>query len=176
MINLRNLIVKILGEEIANNWYVKLKYFRINFDLFKKGPSQAKKRWLQSKPRKELTWGLEIKGDNFIQKISKKQIFNANSDILEIGPGLGRLLTSIIKKKLSFKSYLGLDISPSNVEYLQATFKNPKIEFEVGNPEIVTLEKKQFDAVFSSLTFKHFMPSFERALCNISKYSKKIMG
>lgn len=168
----RFIVRNLLGKRRATNWYYKYKYGKITKPLFEGPVTPAKRKWLESKPRKELIWGLETKGDDFIEKITKYYQFDNDAEILEIGPGLGRLLKSIIKKKIRFKTYLGLDITKSNVEYLKETFVDPKVQFIEGNPEIIVLDRR-FDVVISSLMLKHFMPTFEPVLHNISKYLKK---
>src|SRR5438445_8245453 len=163
-----------LGQRRAINWYYKYKDGAITKSLFKEHLSPAKTKWLESKskPRKELMWGLETKGDDFIKKVTKYYKFSDDAEILEIGPSLGRLLKSIIKKKINFRTYLGIDMNKSNVEYLRETFVDSKIRFIEGNVENVVFGN-QFDVVISSLMFKHFIPTFELALSNLSKYLKE---
>jgi len=170
MINyiIRRIAVKMMGQGIASELYIKIRY-RKPSSIFKSHSNPAKKKWLESKPRKELTWGLELNGSSFIKKMLNYKQFNYNTHILEVGPGLGRLLRSIIKKRIPFTSYVGLDSDKNNVEYLKETFTDPRIQFINGNDEEVIFDKK-FDVMISSLKFKHFMPTFEIVLMNLSSY------
>jgi len=167
------IVRNLLGQRRAINWYYKYKDGAITKSL-KEPLSPAKRNWLESKskPRKELMWGLETNGDDFIKKVTKYYKFSDDAEILEIGSGLGRLLKSIIKKKIHFRTYLGTDITKSNVEYLRETFVDSKIRFIEGSAENVVFDN-QFDAIISSLMFKHFMPTFELALSNLSKHLKE---
>jgi len=162
----RKIAVNLLGESNAILLYYKLFHRdRIvkNHKTPKKFFGSAKNRWLQSQPDKELTWGIKLTGDSFIDKV------DIHGNILEIGPGWGRLLTSIMNKGEKFDSYMGLDISSSNVDYLQKKFRHPNIEFVYGDAENFKFDRK-FDVIFSSLTFKHIYPTFENALANLKQY------
>jgi SAM-dependent methyltransferase len=129
---------------------------------------RSKRRWRASEPEKGLTWGQEISGDPFIKKLQHYAPFNKNSKILEIGPGYGRLLKSILGMKLEFERYVGLDISEKNICFLKATCPGAAVEFVLGDVECFPFDEK-FDTVFSSLTFKHLFPTFEKALQNLAR-------
>lgn len=131
--------------------------------------AEARKRWIGAKPNKHLTWNKEVSGDAFVKKILTYGQFIANKNILEIGPGYGRLLKAILKENLAFKNYYGIDLSAENISYLKKTFNASNIHFINGNAEDVTLDIK-FDTILSSLTFKHIFPTFEKALYNISRH------
>ena len=88
--------------------------------------------------------------------------------MLEIGPGYGRLLKSVLEQGVPFKSYLGVDISLQNIDYLKEAFKGQNISFLHGDVENIILDKS-FNIMFSSLKFKHLFPSFEKALKNVSR-------
>jgi SAM-dependent methyltransferase len=133
---------------------------------------RSRKRWRNSEPGKDLTWGREIIGDNFIKTLKKYVVFDNKTQILEIGPGYGRLLKSFKGMKLGFKKYVGLDISEKNAAFLRANFKDKAIEFVHGDVESFTFNEK-FDVIFSSLTFKHLFPTFENALKNLARCMKK---
>jgi len=162
----RKIAVKLFGEKNVTILYLKLLH-RNRIINMENPPRQltekTKKRWLQSIPDAHLTWGINLSGDSFIDMV------NIHGKILEIGPGAGRLLTSILKKDLTFVSYTGLDVSGKNIKFLKEKFPSPKIEFIQGDAENALFDKK-FDVIISSLTFKHMYPTFEKALINISKY------
>jgi SAM-dependent methyltransferase len=128
---------------------------------------KSRLRWVNSEPNNELTWGEEISGDNFVRKAVSHNAFDSNKNILEIGPGKGRILKSLIDLRIPYKEYFGVDISKKNIEYLHKNF-NARHRFIEGDIETIQLEKN-FDIILSSLTFKHMFPSFKKTLLNISK-------
>jgi SAM-dependent methyltransferase len=132
----------------------------------------ARKRWIEAKPNKHLTWNKEVSGDAFIKKVLAYDQFQPNKNILEIGPGYGRLLKAILKENIPFKNYYGIDLSAENVAFLEKNFNAPNVHFINGNVEEIMLDIK-FDTVLSSLTFKHMFPTFEKALYNISMYMQE---
>jgi 2-polyprenyl-3-methyl-5-hydroxy-6-metoxy-1,4-benzoquinol methylase len=132
---------------------------------------ETRKRWVRSKPDLHLTWNKQISGDNFVKKMLEHTT-TSGKNILEIGPGWGRLLKAILQENLSFENYYGIDVSEKNIAYLQDTFQTSNIHFIHANAEDVTLNST-FDIVISSLTFKHMYPSFEKLLINISQYVSK---
>ena len=132
---------------------------------------KSTKRWREAKPDLHLTWAKEVSGDAFIKKVLTYATFEPNKNILEIGPGYGRLLKAILNENLSFNSFYGIDISSANVDYLKSTFTAPNIYFINANAEDFKLYTT-FDIVISSLTFKHIYPSFEKALSNIHRHMK----
>ena len=132
---------------------------------------RSRVRWRKAEPEGHLTWGRVINGDGFVAKLDEYHAFGSDRTLLEIGPGYGRLLKSIVSMGLPFKSYLGIDLSDHNVKYLTETFPDQKITFR--HEEIETVEFNQtFDSAFSSLTFKHLYPSFEKALQNVARALK----
>ena len=71
-----------------------------------------------------------------------------------------------LERGVAFSSYLGLDLSTRNVEHLRASFDDPRVGFELGDAETVSLPAP-VDTVLASLTFKHLYPSFAAALANL---------
>ena len=130
---------------------------------------KSRERWRESAPTVHLTWGQELSGESFIQKSSSYDVFGPDKAVLEIGPGYGRLLKSMVEQNVQFKKYLGLDISEKHVKYLRETFRDSKINFLHADAENVSFDNG-FDVVLSSLTFKHLFPSFEATLRNVTKY------
>jgi 2-polyprenyl-3-methyl-5-hydroxy-6-metoxy-1,4-benzoquinol methylase len=166
---------RVLGEARYITLYSKVKYrghivnsqkLPYSEDLMK---AEARKRWIDAKPDKHLTWNKEVSGDAFIKKVLTYDQFQLNKNILEIGPGYGRLLKAILKENLPFRNYHGIDLSTENVSYLKKTFNESNVHFINGNAENFMLDIK-FDTVLSSLTFKHIFPTFEKALYNISMH------
>jgi 2-polyprenyl-3-methyl-5-hydroxy-6-metoxy-1,4-benzoquinol methylase len=140
-----------------------------SLELNKRLLEKSRKRWIHSEPDDELTWGEDISGDNFVRKAFSYNVFGSDKAILEVGPGKGRILKSLILSGIPYKKYLGIDISTKNIEYLRDNFSSAKHNFIEGNIETVELEEN-FDIMLSSLTFKHLFPSFKKALFNVSKY------
>ncbi|MDE1828874.1 MAG: class I SAM-dependent methyltransferase [Thaumarchaeota archaeon] len=133
--------------------------------------SRSLERWKKCKPDPLLTWGKKLTGDEFIKTCGKYANFSTEKSILELGPGYGRILSSIISKNIPFKSYTGVDLSENNISELQKNFETNKIHFVHGNFTTVQLKEK-FDVVVSSLTLKHQYPTFANAIKNISKNVK----
>ncbi len=129
------------------------------------GWETSRGRWRTVEPDAGLTWGRQISGDAFISKVSERGGFGPAVRILEIGPGYGRLLRACLTLNMSFAEYLGLDISPSNVEYLQRQFTDARVQFMLGDAEKTALDRP-FDLLISSLVFKHLYPTFEETLRN----------
>jgi len=129
----------------------------------------ALKRWKTVEPDVGLTWNLDITGDAFVELASKWNCFSKDKSILELGPGYGRITTSIIGRNIPFTYYTGLDISEKNLNFLREKFRAENMEFLQGEFASVILRRK-YDLVISSLTLKHQYPTFERCLKNISNY------
>jgi SAM-dependent methyltransferase len=132
---------------------------------------RSRERWRRTQPSANLTWGKQLSGDRFVMAAAQWNAFGPERSILEIGPGYGRLLDSCLRLGLEFNSYLAVDISPSNVEWLKQQFRQPKTAFVVGDIESIVLESN-IDVVLSSLTFKHLFPTFEKPIRNIAGFVK----
>lgn len=99
-------------------------------------------RWVRAQPANALTWGKEISGDPFIIKVDQYAKFSPDKVILEIGPGYGRLIQSLIHNKLPFSEYYAIDLSENNCHYLRQQFPDAKIakmHFLHDNAESVQL-------------------------------------
>ncbi len=130
--------------------------------------ARSRERWRHVSPDPDLTWGRQLTGDAFVEKVASVGGYGPDRNILEIGPGYGRLLSSCLEQGREFRSYLGVDLSASNVEHLIKRFaSDQRISFIEGDVETVELPAS-VDTVLSSLTLKHMFPSFERALTNVS--------
>ena len=130
---------------------------------------RSRRRWRDADPTSDLTWGEPTTGDAFVTKAESHHAFEPDKAILEIGPGYGRLLRSIVKRSIRFKYYLGVDISAKNIAYLGKDLAGPNIEFVEGDIESIKLSKG-FDVVISSLVLKHLFPSFRKALENVARF------
>lgn len=130
---------------------------------------KTRTRWRESAPNCGLTWGMEINGHPFIKKLQEYIAFSEEKNILEIGPGYGRLLKSCLVFQVPFQQYVTLDISEKTTAFLKAQFPEQQYCFLRGDVENFVFTER-FDIVFSSLTFKHLFPSFSNALVNLAKY------
>lgn len=128
---------------------------------------QSKTRWVRSTPDTALTWGVDLTGAAFVAKAVQHGAFGPDKDVLEIGPGYGRLLRAVTAGGVPFRSYTAVDISPRNLDYLRGEF--PGVRFVHGDVETVALEGR-YDAVLSSLTFKHLYPTFGAALVHLATF------
>jgi 2-polyprenyl-3-methyl-5-hydroxy-6-metoxy-1,4-benzoquinol methylase len=129
------------------------------------GWERSQERWRNVAPNEGLTWGYELSGDAFIAKASEYDAFSQDKKVLEIGPGYGRLLKACLDRSAPFAEYLGVDISPQNVDHLRQHFADKRVSFAIGDVTSMVLEKR-YDVVLSSLVFKHLYPTFETALRN----------
>jgi len=132
----------------------------------------SRSRWKNSDPNFNLTWGIDLDGDDFVSKMNQHALLSKNTKLLEIGPGYGRLLMSILKYSFPFEKYLGIDISKNSLDYLKQRFKNDRINYVLGDCETIKLNE-EFNLLFSSATIHHFYPDFENALKNLSYYLQK---
>lgn len=130
---------------------------------------KAKKRWKECLPKPGLTWGRVVNGDAFMAIFQKYFDFSDEKNILELGPGYGRILSSIILKNIPFGHYTGLDISPKNIEMLKEKFNFPNVDFVQGDFSETSLNKK-YDLVVSSLAIHHQYPTVFNSIKNISKF------
>jgi SAM-dependent methyltransferase len=133
----------------------------------------SKSRWQSAKPDVELTWGKNLKGDAFVKRVLTQLSDTQACNVLEIGPGYGRLLESWCRAGGTFNRYVGVDLSPQNISLLKDKFKfMAKAEFICGDIETLRLDE-QYEVVMSSLTFKHLYPTFENGLKNVSRFVKQ---
>ena len=131
---------------------------------------RAKLRWRRASPSSALTWGRMVSGDAFVNKVEEYGAFGPDRTILELGPGYGRLLRSILDNGVQFSSYLGIDLSKDNVNHLRSAFQSPKVSFLIADAEELELNTG-FDSLISSLTMKHLYPTFESALANLRRFA-----
>lgn len=128
---------------------------------------RSRARWRAAEPTPSLTWDVELTGDAFVDRAERHGAFGEGRHIVEVGPGYGRLLSTIRERELPFGRYTGVDLSQSNVDHLQNRFTDERIEFRVEDVEQARFEEP-VDSVLSSLTFKHLFPSFEQALSSLA--------
>ena len=84
---------------------------------------KSRERWRGDEPDTSLTWGALWTGDAFIDRVQGWYTFRSESSMLEIGPGYGRILDTLLQRELPFGAYFGLEIS-SNVQRLGEKYAN----------------------------------------------------
>lgn len=123
-------------------------------------------RWRGLAADADLTWGTLLEGRSFW---SATQFDTSRlNNILEIGPGYGRLLTGLRSSNCKAR-YLGLDISPRRVAYLSKLYADTNTIFTSGDCRTVELPET-YDAVVSSATMPHIREHFGHMLENIVPY------
>lgn len=127
----------------------------------------SQERWKGSESDAGLTWGAVFTGDSFIEALQSRFSFGGSLRICEIGPGYGRLLKTILDRKLPFRSYTGVELSLERVHALQDKFKRPAVEFIQGDVNTVLLAEKA-DLLICSATFEHLFPDCSAALTNLA--------
>ena len=128
--------------------------------------SQAESRWRGDEPEAGLTWGNIMTGDTFLDEVEKYFRFTPGTRIVEIGPGYGRLLRTLLDRRHLFSSFLGIDLSAARITKLRRRFVDDRIRFEIGDCANFRFSEP-FDIGLSSATFEHLFPSIEQTLMNL---------
>jgi SAM-dependent methyltransferase len=136
--------------------------FGENQELF----NYSQRRWLADEPDESLTWGRLMTGDSLWEVYREARRFVGAENILEIGPGYGRLLEAALKLKAPFGSYMGVDLSPARAKRLGGKFRQRNIRFQAGDINVWRSETK-FDVAIVSVTFDFLYPDCRRALANL---------
>jgi phospholipid N-methyltransferase len=132
----------------------------------------SQQRWKGDEVDEGLTWGKLMSGESFISAMSKFYVINTGDSVLEIGPGYGRLIKTILEKQLPFSKYDGLELSSERVKRLRREFTDPRINFIQGDVMKFT-HNAQYNLVLCSATFEHLFPDFSIALSNIVRHLVK---
>jgi len=88
----------------------------------------SQSRWRGDEADAGLTWGVPMSGDEFVRALCEHLVLD-NTTIVEIGPGYGRILDSLLKTASPFRRYIGLELSAARVTRLRDRFRDPRIEF-----------------------------------------------
>lgn len=148
---------------------------------------RAKWRWGHAIEREWLTWGRILPGDNIVAAVGRHAKL-ARARILEIGPGYGRFIEALLRKRVPFAAYTGIDLSPQRSRELRQRFskvQSPKskvqgqtektldfgpatLDFVWGDVESVRDMEPlgRFDLVVATLIFKRLCPTFQLAATN----------
>lgn len=125
----------------------------------------ATERWRKHTSAEGLTWGVMLDGTALVEAIERHARL-AGAAVLEIGPGYGRFLRSLVDSSMPFASYIGLDISEHWVRELADEFRdNKNIAFVRGDASQADalFAGRRFDVIVSMLTWKHLYPDFKAA-------------
>jgi SAM-dependent methyltransferase len=131
--------------------------------------SQA--RWKGDEDDASLTWDQLLTGDSFLDLVLKHHTFTGQETILEVGPGYGRLLSTILERRLPYGRYVGMELSPRRVERLTQKFQAPTIRFLQGDILDDTVEVCA-DLVLGAATFDLLYPSMLKGLHNVHHMSR----
>jgi len=132
----------------------------------------SQRRWKGDEPPPGLTWGHLMTGDSFVDTLQVHWRPSNDTRMLEIGPGYGRILSTLLQRQIPFRSYCGVEISLARTVRLSEQFTDERIRFENG--DINTHEfSEPADVVISSSTFVHLYPDCSKALKNIRSQVSK---
>jgi len=90
-------------------------------------------RWRGDEHDAGLTWGELWTGDAFLDTALRVATIMPKAKIVEIGPGYGRILATLIERDVSFQRYLGVELSERRVARLNQRFGADRIEFRCGD-------------------------------------------
>jgi SAM-dependent methyltransferase len=126
--------------------------------------SQA--RWKADEPPEGLTWGRRMDGRTLWSIYQEARRFVGTENVLEVGPGYGRLLDTALKLNITFANYIGVDLSEARITQLRNAFTQQNVRFEAGD---VTgwRGSSVFDVILASATFEHLYPDCRGALRNL---------
>ncbi|KKK91027.1 hypothetical protein LCGC14_2717090 [marine sediment metagenome] len=132
--------------------------------------NRSRTRWRSDEQEECLTWGARWTGHAFVAKLLHFCKAQSRGKILEIGPGYGRILEGLLKEKVPFEKYVGIELSPSRTRRLSKRFADDhRISFLVDDVETFMLSNR-FSLCFSSATFSHLFPNFKKAAVNIREH------
>jgi len=86
---------------------------------------------------------------------------------LDLGCGTGALTQTIIEHE-NPNSVIGIDASPSYVEYSKARIASPRARFEVGDAQLLPIDTAGLDAAVSGLVL-NFVPQPPRAVAEMAR-------
>lgn len=91
--------------------------------------------------------------DNLVKLLKKLKLVNKNTEVLDIGCGVGRLEYRLAE---DVKFCVGIDIAPSMVDLAKKYITADNVEFLTGNGKsLKNLGDRRFDLIFSIIVFQH---------------------
>jgi hypothetical protein len=167
---LNHLVLSVDGEEILNRL---LPFHRGMTDGGSTGFGEnqvlfaySQRRWLADERDESLTWGRLMDGDSLWEVYREARRFVGAENILEVGPGYGRLLAAALKLKVPFGSYTGVELSPGRAKRLTGKFKQRNVRFQAGDVNDWR-GAGLFDVVIVSVTLDFLYPDCRKALANL---------
>lgn len=110
-----------------------------------------------------MTWGKVMTGHTFFDAIKGFVGSHRPPRILEVGPGYGRLLSTLIEERIQFGSYVGLELSSARVRELGERFGSDRVSFTQG--DVTTFAHQRiYDLIICSSTLEHLYPNCLQAL------------
>jgi 2-polyprenyl-3-methyl-5-hydroxy-6-metoxy-1,4-benzoquinol methylase len=131
-----------------------------------KDRSKAEVRWHGDEEDASLTWGSIMTGDTFFDVVEHFFRFSNDVSIVEIGPGYGRLLKTMLRRGYPFGTFYGLDLSASRTNKLDRQFGDDRIQFKTGDCSDFVFGRT-FDIAIGSATLEHLFPSIQQTLQNL---------
>lgn len=126
-------------------------------------------RWKDHEGDVGLTWGRMMTGDSFADAMNSVRPIQASDSITEIGPGYGRILSSLLERKTVFDSYIGCDVSDMKVSNLRSKFRESNVLFSVV--DAIRDPLPEAHVTICAATMEHFFPDFGNVLAKIMGYS-----
>ena len=132
--------------------------------------THSKLRWSGSEPDASLTWGRSMTGDTFFDAVERHagKARIAGRNVLEVGPGYGRLLRTLRQRGYGHASYAGLEMSAARVQRLTRELGDARTRFVCGDAMKDTAGSG-FDLLICSSTFEHLYPDFVQAIANLRR-------
>lgn len=129
----------------------------------------SQRRWRELTEEHGLTFGSVMTGDALWDRYAHHHRFKLTDNILEIGPGYGRILATALDRRIPFASYIGVEISQDRVAKLRSRFETERrVRFELGDID-EWRGVRNFDVVLCSATFEHLHPDCRAALANLRR-------
>jgi SAM-dependent methyltransferase len=129
--------------------------------------SVSQERWRGDEQPEGLTWGRVMTGDSLWDIYQRAQQFHESDHIVEFGPGYGRLIKTLLQRKVPFGSFTGVDLSPARVLQLTREFgSDPRLKFAGGDVN-TWRANGPIEVVLCSSTFEHLYPDCRQALMNM---------
>lgn len=140
----------------------------VNKSALREAKGKTEHRWRISEPGPVLTWGSLMTGDSFVDQMDRFFQFKPDTEILEIGPGYGRLLKTLLARHKDFRRFVGVDLSRPCTDALRAQFQSARMQFFAGNGDTYPYPQL-YDLVVASVTFEYLFPSIAACLEHLSR-------
>jgi SAM-dependent methyltransferase len=129
---------------------------------------ESERRWRNSLPGPALTWDSWMTGDSFVDQVDRFFQFKPDTEILEIGPGYGRLLKTLLARQKQFLRFVGVDLSRACTAALRQQYQSARMQFFAGNGDTYPYPQS-YNLILASATFEHLFPSIAACLAHLSQ-------